>query len=119
MKGEEAFRELLKYIWLGCKHQSDIKTNPNNLSFCFNCTVHQEMSDIDDMWHTFLLFTRDYQSFCRDYLGNIFFHHEPALSKDNTSKDKYELELTRYLTYIYDHLGEETVKTWFKYAIEQ
>jgi len=31
---------------------------------------------VDDMWHTFLLFTRDYQSFCNDYLGR-FVHHQP------------------------------------------
>lgn len=31
---------------------------------------------IDQMWHTFLLFTRDYASFCTTYLGR-FLHHEP------------------------------------------
>ncbi len=32
--------------------------------------------DIDAMWHTFLLFTRDYRQFCSDYLGR-FIEHEP------------------------------------------
>ena len=32
---------------------------------------------VDDMWHTFLLFTRDYQNFCDEYLGR-FIHHQPA-----------------------------------------
>ena len=31
---------------------------------------------IDEMWHTFLLFTRDYDAFCREQLGQ-FIHHEP------------------------------------------
>lgn len=31
---------------------------------------------IDDGWHTFLLFTKDYALFCRDYLGH-FVHHVP------------------------------------------
>jgi len=32
--------------------------------------------DIDAMWHTFLLFTKDYRQFCTDYLGT-FIEHEP------------------------------------------
>jgi hypothetical protein len=32
--------------------------------------------EVDDLWHTFLLFTRDYQDFCDEYLGR-FIHHDP------------------------------------------
>jgi hypothetical protein len=31
---------------------------------------------IDRMWHSFLLFTKDYNAFCEQYLGR-FIHHEP------------------------------------------
>src|SRR5437764_15253816 len=31
---------------------------------------------IDRMWHTFLLFTKDYRNFCEEYLGR-FINHEP------------------------------------------
>jgi len=31
---------------------------------------------IDAMWHTFLLFTKDYRQFCDAYLGR-FIEHEP------------------------------------------
>ena len=31
---------------------------------------------IDKMWHTFLLFTREYKVFCEEYLGR-FIDHEP------------------------------------------
>ncbi len=113
MKGEEAFRELMKYIWLSCKHHADIQHSQDDHTLQFSCSVHSEMVDVDNMWHTFLLFTRDYQAFCREYLGNMFFHHEPATSKDESSKEQYKLELSRYLSYIYDHLGEETLLKWF------
>lgn len=33
-------------------------------------------AEIDTMWHTFLLFTRDYKEFCECYLGR-FINHEP------------------------------------------
>lgn len=71
------------------------------------------MSDIDNMWHIFLLFTLDYQNFCKDYLRGIFFHHIPATSKIEMSKDEYELDLSRFLSYVYDNLGEETLTKWF------
>jgi hypothetical protein len=31
---------------------------------------------IDQMWHTFLLFTKDYKKFCEENLG-MFINHEP------------------------------------------
>ncbi len=31
---------------------------------------------IDRMWHSFLLFTKDYRVFCESYLGR-FVHHQP------------------------------------------
>jgi hypothetical protein len=31
---------------------------------------------IDEGWHNFILFTRDYRRFCLDFLGR-FIHHEP------------------------------------------
>lgn len=33
-------------------------------------------AEIDDMWHTFLLFTAPYRDFCHSYLGR-FVDHEP------------------------------------------
>ena len=32
--------------------------------------------EIDQMWHTFLLFTREYRNFCNDRLGR-YIEHEP------------------------------------------
>ena len=38
--------------------------------------VKATSSEIDDMWHTFLLFTGPYREFCQMYLGR-FIDHEP------------------------------------------
>ena len=42
----------------------------------------------DDLWHEFILYTRDYQRFCRKALGG-FLHHAPAvvLSRDRKSNE--------------------------------
>ncbi len=114
MSAEETFTELMKYMWLCYKHRLDKTRFPMNDSLNFNCVIHIEMEEIDNMWHTFLLFTRDYQDFCNDYLGS-FFHHDPLPAKRRkVSKQKYEKELTLYLTYIYENLGEDTLLKWFK-----
>jgi hypothetical protein len=35
---------------------------------------------IDEAWHVFLLFTKDYMSFCDQYCGG-YMHHQPHLGK--------------------------------------
>jgi hypothetical protein len=65
------------------------------------------------MWHTFLLFTKDYLNFCNNYLDGEFFHHVPLSEPiEDLDINNYELELSRYLSYIYDRLGEETLIKW-------
>ncbi|MBL7481529.1 hypothetical protein IZU94_16325 [Legionella sp. 27fs60] len=113
MDADDALTELMKFIWLCHKHQSDRTDYPHQSSYNFNCVIHAEMDDIDNMWHTFLLFTRDYHRFCQDYLDGSFFHHEPMDNQDDVILEDYELELSRYLSYIYDHLGESTLIKWF------
>ena len=41
---------------------------------------------IDEAWHNFILFTRDYQRFCRDYFGR-FIHHVPVGPDEIASRD--------------------------------
>ncbi|CAM3030912.1 Uncharacterized conserved protein [Legionella steigerwaltii] len=114
MQAEDALEELMKFIWLCMKQKSEKYSNPGNDFLNFSCVIHPEMVDIDNMWHTFLLFTKDYHAFCSEYLGGIFFHHEPIINEnDHVSDENYEQELTLYLSYIYDNLGEDTLRKWF------
>jgi len=39
--------------------------------------------DVDEIWHQFILFTREYAQFCDDTLG-YFLHHSPSVSTDKT-----------------------------------
>ena len=112
MQADVALQELMKFMWLCCKHKQD---KVNNQLLNFECVIHAEMVDIDNMWHTFLLFTRDYHQFCRDYFHGEFFHHDPLPDINlNNTEEVYETELALYLSYIYDTLGEETLLKWFK-----
>lgn len=40
-------------------------------------------SEVDELWHMFILFTKDYREFCEEYLGQ-FLDHVP-LSEENTN----------------------------------
>ena len=113
---EEALAELLKYFWLCQKHLQDKQNNPNDESLEFACAMHSEMQEIDDMWHTFLLFTNDYMEFSLKNFG-AFIHHIPTTEEEKLSPDKFEIDFTRYLSYVYDNLGEETVCKWFKESL--
>ena len=73
---EEALTELLKFFWLGEKLKKDKMFSPDDKNLKFVCSIHSEMKEIDDMWHTFLLFTRDYADFSKKYFGS-YIHHTP------------------------------------------
>lgn len=61
---------------------------------------------IDPMWHTFILFTKDYMSFCEDYLGR-YIHHNPE--KDNK---KNALAYKTTLSTLSEELGGLNKKFW-------
>jgi hypothetical protein len=99
------FTELLKYFWLAQKKN----ISQENIFVA----IYPEMAHIDAMWHVFLLFTREYQAFCHKYFGE-FFHHTPATSHPTIGLKKFKQHFSTFLNYTYDHLGEESVKFWFK-----
>ena len=113
LSAEEAFKELMKYLWLSQKLDTDKKYDPTNKNINFSCVMHHEMSDIDDMWHTFLLFTKDYMTFCELHFGK-YIHHKPFTEDDAIPlEEDFSSELTNYLHYINQNLGEETLLKWF------
>ncbi len=49
------------------------------------CALHPEKTyatggQVDAMWHTFILFTKDYARFCQDIAG-AFIHHSPETGR--------------------------------------
>lgn len=114
LPAENALKEVLKYLWLAQKHRNDVVANPHDEALDFPCDVHFEMKEIDDMWHTFILFTKDYMEFGQKFFGK-YVHHAPADEemKSRFHEPDHEIKVARYLSYIYDNLGEETLKVWF------
>jgi hypothetical protein len=113
LSAEEAFSEVLNYLWLHEKHSEEKQHSPNNEALNFECAVYSEMQEIDDMWNTFIVFTKDYAQFCQQYFGK-FIHHNPTNEQDRISAEEFEEEFRRYLAYIYDNLGADALKRWFR-----
>lgn len=86
--------------------------------------IPEDMTMIDEMWHNFILFTKDYDFFCKKFLGK-FLHHVPTekqeelgnalLSEKEASKarEAYLNRIEELISLTYDHLGEETAIRWF------
>lgn len=113
LKAEQAFKETLKYLWLAKKHQLEFQDNQKNAAFPSECFMPRSMREIDEMWHEFILFTKDYMVFCDHYFGE-YMHHLPNIF-DNQPRARHivEQDVEKLLYYIYENLGEVTVKTWF------
>ncbi len=112
LSAEQAFEELMKFFWLNIQHEVDKKEFPHKKDLDFIVGIHSEMKEIDDMWHTFLLFTKDYISFCKKYIGK-YFHHTPSVDSKKITKEEFKIDFSRFLSYVYDHLKKETVEKWF------
>ncbi len=96
--------------------------------------THEPLWVIDEMWHTFLMYTWDYEDFCKKYLGRMI-HHAPT-PRAQKMKIIEDLEINKAETeemlrpivsnlynHIYDYLGRETLIKWIhtftnKYTIE-
>lgn len=118
LSADESFYHLVQFFWLCEKHRIDINNNPNDDSLKFICSMYHEMAEIDDMWHTFLMFTEEYENFCKRYFGR-FIHHAPKDDNEKINPDIVALELTQFLSYVYDNLGEKTVSVWFAELIDK
>jgi hypothetical protein len=105
-EGEEVFREMLKWLYLCYR---GVTNQPEPIS----CTMLPEIEKIDWMWHTFLMFTRDYAEFCQRYFG-LFLHHVPNEDEEETSMSPDDLRaaLEQQYGFVYDVLGEETLTAW-------
>lgn len=110
------FHETKKWLWLAAKASDEEK---------MTLSIDKPLLIIDEMWHNFILHTKQYHKYCMDKFKK-FIHHEPT---PNTEKEQYQnrmatnptLEIKKWkekyqeqLSYIYDNLGPETVVKWYE-----
>ena len=86
------------------------------------------MEVVDDLWHEFILYTKDYADFCCRHFGH-FIHHEPTREAERDFsrrqreanpagfRAKKRRELEEFIGYVYDRLGPDTCHRWFSGAL--
>lgn len=71
-------------------------------------------TDVDNLWHTFLLFTKEYAEFCQKHF-NHFIHHVPEIEKVSTSEQIEEVhkDFKAFVKNYEELFGEEIHPIWF------
>ncbi|HEY9584669.1 MAG TPA: hypothetical protein VJI33_03805 [Candidatus Paceibacterota bacterium] len=65
---------------------------------------------VDEMWHTHVLFTRDYAKFCETIAGK-FIHHNPFLKADQNRPEVKKVPHRTMMLYR-RHFGKPDPKIW-------
>ncbi len=116
---QEIFLEMKRWLWLCAKRKVALE---NGAEF-FQVPLFNEAYAIDLMWHTFLLYTRDYADFCETHFG-FFVHHQPrSQAERNLWQEKIRTnadaaweerrrDLKKVYSYLYDELGGEILVKW-------
>jgi hypothetical protein len=109
-EARDLFQETLKFLFLTQKGDAFI---PDDLLI------------LDEMWHNFVLFTKEYAHFCQRHFGG-YNHHHPATKAEKEARTRVAQEapearkaenlanLGKLLELTFDHLGPETVQKWFQ-----
>jgi hypothetical protein len=102
----EIFRETVTWLWLCRRHERQRRPEPLRL--------FPVMRVIDEMWHEFILCTRDYSRFCEMHLGG-YVHHAPADPSVASDGAEFRVEeLRASVRYVVEQLGPETATRWFR-----
>lgn len=116
----DIFIETKKWLWLASQAQSEGAP----------LFIDKPLLIIDEMWHNFILHTRQYYKFCIKNFRR-FIHHNPTPPQEKKKKQEeflnnasqtikeHEEKLTRQYSIIYDHLGPETLLKWYDSMAEK
>lgn len=100
------FKDGLMWLWYCNNHASE---------------GYREIDDpiliLDEVWHTFLLYTPYYTQFCLSYFG-VYLHHMPTLKHREgvnvkLSREQYLKRKKRQLETVYELLGKTVFIRWY------
>lgn len=113
-EAEEIFNETKKWLWLASK-------NDDTEEILF---IDRPLVIIDEMWHNFILHTRQYYNFCIKNFKKLV-HHNPTPVQEKRKLEKqmvnnpisiikeHEEKVKKQYSLIYDNLGPETLLKWY------
>jgi hypothetical protein len=100
--------ELMKWLWIGNKFIGDkSKEKPKTIY------ISEPLLEIDKMWHSFILCTKEYTDFCHHFFGK-YIHHEPEFLSIEYGNDRIdESDYIDNINYVTKNLGPKTAFHWF------
>jgi hypothetical protein len=114
-EAEQIFADMLMWLWISnCATQNG---GPR-------LSIEDSMLVVDEMWHTFILSTEDYESFCKENFGKVL-HHVPIKASEKMSLYTQAMEdpglfnaerresLKQMYNYVAEYLGHEVLLRWF------
>ncbi|MGQ3888128.1 hypothetical protein ACQUW5_03725 [Legionella sp. CNM-1927-20] len=102
-QAHELFKDLLAWMWL-----TMLRKSSKRHTYLFG-----PLLTLDELWHAFILHTRDYTNFCENYFGQYFHHDIEPINQE------YELnpdELADFIEDCFTYLGEAWVERYFSDA---
>lgn len=87
----QLFKDTLRFLWLAVK-----------------CGGLCPTPKLDNGWHTFILFTMDYQKFCHKYFGH-FIHHRPSRPEDKPDSGE---AVARSIELVKQHFPTGLSRNW-------
>lgn len=111
VEAEKVFKELMKWFFLLHRYASEGLYFEDNPRY-FELGMYDETQKIDDMWHTFILFTIDYTDFGWNHLG-YYQHHQPFDKVVPKSKAQTLRERQLMYEFIAASVGLETLQAWY------
>lgn len=118
-ESEQIFEDMK--LWLVLAKVAKIENS--NKSF----VIDNALLVIDEMWHNFILFTKDYSAFCDNYFGHYLHHSPTSVEETNRQKEifvnmsieerqSYMMEKLRWqYEFTMVKLGKETFVRWYQY----
>ena len=87
--------------------------------------THEPLWIIDEMWHTFLMYSKDYEDFCQQHFGKMIYHKPTKRAQKLEIQEKLETHkeeteemlkpvVKNLYNLIYEYLGRETLVKWIK-----
>lgn len=115
---QKVFLDLLRFLWLSNRHHNYVDWGRLPSCAPSQFQLLKEFEVIDEMWHLFLIFTQDYQKFCKKYFGLVL-HHVPNLNSKVLKPDKKLLlwqkeQVKLHHEFILSELGPRVCERWFE-----
>lgn len=98
--------EEMKLLWEDLFRWLEICRHPSGPA------VFPSMHGIDELWHAFILCTREYADFCQGRFGE-FVHHDPSVGEKRDGAADFD-RLLSTIQLVFERYGAEVARRWFE-----